>query len=207
MFFDIYWIFFDLGSTLVDERQACRRRIEAAIEDTGISYEQFCQTMLRFYRQNKKGDQEAFAFYGLPKPEWPSREERLYPEAVSCLHRLKRCYRLGIIANQLPGVFNRLEQWGILRYFSVIVTSDGLGAAKPDLQIFRAALQQAGCPAHRCVMIGDRLDNDIAPAKSLGMKTVWVRQGFAAYSTPRNASEQADAVVDGIEQVADLFEV
>ena len=27
-------------------------------------------------------------------------------------------------------------------------------------------------------MVGDRLDNDIAPAKKLGMKTVWVRQGY-----------------------------
>ncbi|MBQ2455535.1 MAG: HAD hydrolase-like protein [Eubacterium sp.] len=24
-------------------------------------------------------------------------------------------------------------------------------------------------------MVGDRLDNDIVPAKKLGMKTVWVR--------------------------------
>ena len=27
-------------------------------------------------------------------------------------------------------------------------------------------------------MIGDRIDNDIAPAKSLGMNTVWIRQGY-----------------------------
>ena len=35
----------------------------------------------------------------------------------------------------------------------------------------------AGCQAENAVMIGDRLDNDIAPAKKLGMKTVWIRQG------------------------------
>lgn len=163
--------------------------------------------MLRFYLQGKRGDQAAFAFYGLPKPEWPSREERLYPEAVPCLQRLKQCYKLGIIANQLPGVSHRLEQWGILRYFSVIVTSSELGAAKPDLQIFRAALQQAGCLPHLCVMVGDRLDNDIAPAKKLGFKTIWVKQGFCAYSAPNNPWEEADAVVDSVEQVAALFGV
>ena len=28
-------------------------------------------------------------------------------------------------------------------------------------------------------MVGDRLDNDIIPAKAIGMKTVWVKNGLA----------------------------
>ncbi len=38
-------------------------------------------------------------------------------------------------------------------------------------------------------MIGDRLDNDILPAKRLGMRTVWVRQGWggAAEAVPEEA--------------------
>lgn len=207
MFSDIRWIFFDLGSTLIDEQQAYRCRIEKAIEGSSISYSQFYETMLNFYRQNKKGDQEAFAFYGLTKPEWPSQEERLYPEATDCLQRLKQCYKLGIIANQPPKTRQRLEQWGILQDFSLIITSDEQGVTKPDLQIFQRALQQADCSPNCCVMVGDRLDNDIAPAKKLGFKTIWVKQGFCAYSVPTNPWEQADAVVDSIEQAAALFGV
>ena len=30
-------------------------------------------------------------------------------------------------------------------------------------------------------MVGDRLDNDIIPAKALGMKTVWIKNGLAKY--------------------------
>lgn len=39
------------------------------------------------------------------------------------------------------------------------------------------------------VMIGDRLDNDISPAKRLGMQTIWIRQGFEAKRGPRKIYE------------------
>lgn len=113
MFSDILWIFFDMGSTLVDEQQAFRHRVKEAIAGTEIGEEQFYQTMISYYQQNKKGDKEAFDFYNLAKPEWHSEDEVLYAGVKECLNRLKGRYRLGIIANQLPGACNRLEQWGI----------------------------------------------------------------------------------------------
>lgn len=36
----------------------------------------------------------------------------------------------------------------------------------------------AKCKPENAVMIGDRIDNDIVPAKQLGMKTIWIKQGF-----------------------------
>ena len=54
-------------------------------------------------------------------------------------------------------------------------------------------------------MIGDRLDNDVAPAKQLGMKTVWVRQGFAKYKKVNNESENPTATVESVSEVLDLF--
>lgn len=94
-----------------------------------------------------------------------------------------------------------------MQEFSLIVTSDQEGIAKPDPRIFETALQRANCPVERCVMIGDRLDNDIVPAKKLGFKTVWIKQGLSIYTSPTSQWEQADAVVDRIEQIAALFGV
>lgn len=39
---------------------------------------------------------------------------------------------------------------------------------KPDPKLFTIACAQAGCAPEDAVMIGDRLDNDIAPAKAIG---------------------------------------
>lgn len=79
----IKWLFFDIGSTLVDESRAYDRRIRETIAGSGVSYEQFYEEMLRFYRQNKKGDLEAAKQFGLTVAPWHSEEEVLYPDAVS----------------------------------------------------------------------------------------------------------------------------
>ena len=54
-------------------------------------------------------------------------------------------------------------------------------------------------------MIGDRLDNDIAPAKKLGMKTVWVRQGFAVHQNICDNSQKPDYIIESIENILDIF--
>jgi len=49
-----------------------------------------------------------------------------------------------------------------------------LGTSKPGVEIYRRALEATGCPAERAIMIGDTYENDIAPARELGMKSVWL---------------------------------
>ena len=78
------------------------------------------------------------------------------------------------------------------------------GCAKPDLRIFTMALDKAGCEPSEAVMVGDRLDNDIIPAKKLGMKTVWVRQGYAIYQSIDDESKRPDYIVDSIDELIGL---
>ncbi len=201
----IKWLFFDIGSTLVDERGAYRHRIEEIVSGTDISYEAFYDTMLGFYRQNKKGDLEAVKQYGLSLPKWHGEDELLYPEAKSCLQRLHRSYKIGIIANQRSGTRERLQAFGILSDVDLVIASAEEGLAKPDPAIFRFALQRAGCPPEQSVMIGDRLDNDIAPAKKLGMKTIWVKQGFSGLGAPQGELETPDASAADLDEVCRII--
>ena len=39
-------------------------------------------------------------------------------------------------------------------------------------------------------MVGDRLDNDIVPANKIGMKTVWIKQGFGGLAMPESDDER-----------------
>ena len=56
------------------------------------------------------------------------------------------------------------------------------------------AFDMAGCRAEDTVMVGDRLDNDILPAKAVGMKTIWIRKGLSVYQT----SDAADCMIDNL---------
>ncbi|MBS0541888.1 MAG: HAD hydrolase-like protein [Proteobacteria bacterium] len=65
----------------------------------------------------------------------------------------------------------------------------GLFVAEPDL------LPEA------CVLIGDRLDKDIAPAKARGMATIQFRSGRWRRQRPRSAAEMPDAVVTDVPEL------
>lgn len=79
------------------------------------------------------------------------------------------------------------------------------GVSKPDPEIFLRALTHAGCSTANAVMIGDRADNDIAPAKALGMRTVLIRQGYAGYHIVHNAGEEPDHTVDSLTELLEIF--
>lgn len=197
----IRWIFFDMGSTLIDESLAMEHRIREVIEGTDITYEQFTEKKVFFAKQNKPADLETIRFFGLTKTPWHKEDERLYPDAEECLSRLHRHYKIGIIANQSYGSKERLRRFGILEYIDLIVASAEEGVAKPDRRIFERALERAGCKPEEAVMVGDRLDNDIVPANGIGMFTVWIRQGNWKDACPREESEQPDRVVDSLREL------
>lgn len=199
-------VFFDIGSTLVDETECYNHRIREVIAGTDITYEQFVEKIIFFQKQNIKGDLEAIKFFGLKKTPWHREDERLYPETEEILRYLHdKGYFIGVIANQGLGTEKRLDNWGIRKYFDSVTASAEEGVAKPDLEIFRRALNKAGCSAGNSVMIGDRLDNDIAPANSLGMKTVWIKQGFAVHSFPTCSEEQPDHTILSLSELKNIL--
>lgn len=203
----IKWLFFDIGSTLVDESKCCEYRCNEIINSNGIHADEFYNKVLEFAKENQFPIKAAAKYYGFEIPKWPKELERLYPETEKILELLSNKFRLGIIANQSAGTKERIDNWGIGKYFDVVTASAEAGCAKPDLKIFHIALEEANCNPENAVMIGDRLDNDIAPAKKLGMKTVWVRQDFAKYRSVHNDSEKPDFIVDSIVELANIFSI
>lgn len=189
------WLFFDVGSTLVNENKAYEARIKTAITGKDISYQEFYDKMLSHFRKNKKGDLEALSFYGLERSAWRTDLETLYPQTKEILEQLGQEYKLGIIANQLPGLEQRLKDFGILDYFSSIFSSAEFGLA----------LQKTNCLPQQAIMIGDRLDNDIIPAKRIGMKTIWIKQGFSRLAQAKNLEERADWTVEKLIDVLPIL--
>ena len=198
------WLFFDIGSTLINEEKAYQDRIEQAIAETNITYDTFYQRMLVLFQEGLKGDLIALQEYSLERPKWKSELEILYPDAKIVLETLHNRYKIGVIANQLPNLEKRLENFGIRQWIDLIISSADCGFSKPSSKIFQLALQQASCSASSATMIGDRLDNDIAPAKALGMKTIWIKQGFSAYSPIQSPSEEPDFTVN---YLSDLLKI
>lgn len=201
----IKWIFFDMGSTLIDECKVYEMINRKIAADAGVSYEYVCEKSLEFYKQNKKGDLEVSKKHGVERAKWDPELEILYDDTVAVLEALKSKYKLGIIANQMYGSEKRLENFGIRKYFDVIVASAEEGVEKPDRRIFQIALERAGIEASEAVMVGDRIDNDIVPAKKMGMKTIWVKQGNGRFWKISGDEEKADLEAESLSDIVDML--
>ena len=202
---NIEWIFFDVGSTLMNEEKAYLHRLHDVANAVNEPYEKIYDLAINFYKDNRKGDLEVMQLYGLPKLKWYQEDEELYDDTVYVLERLSEKYKIGVIANQSLGTAERLEQKAILKYIDLVIASAEEGVSKPDRRIFDIALSRAHCKPENAVMIGDRVDNDIVPGKRIGMKTIWIKQGFGKYWSISNQEEQADYEVDNLTDLLELL--
>ncbi len=106
----------------------------------------------------------------------PNKMFRPYPEASRVLSELSLRHNLGVIANQHRKVRQHLEKtWDLAKYFKFMILSEEVGFKKPDREIFLLALDKARIDdPSEAWMIGDRVDTDVGPSRSLGMKAVRV---------------------------------
>jgi HAD superfamily hydrolase (TIGR01509 family) len=209
---NVKWIFFDMGSTLIDETESYKgwfRNASAAIGGK-LSPEEIERGYLEGLRRYAPTIAGQLKPYGYARDTavhlYPNELIKAYPQAKPLLERLSKTYKLGVVANQAAGADGRLERFGLLQYFDFVIASADVGLFKPDPRIFRLALEKAGCEPHQAVMVGDRPDNDICPAKRLGLRTIRVRQGPAACQEPRSPEYEADVTVDTLDGIYTVLE-
>jgi len=192
------WIFFDVGNVILNDdptlAQAYRFLYQSLIEkDFQIT---FNELMEKRYNIMKSMEIEQtgpyFQILGeqlLGKDDWievfakmaaeifPRWKELnpLIPGIPDVINKLKENYRLGIIANQPSEAIEILKGHNLWDHFEVAGISSEVGYHKPDPDFFTWALKEAGCQAEEALMIGDRIDNDIIPAKRIGFKTIWLK--------------------------------
>ena len=90
------------------------------------------------------------------------------------LERLSRRFRLGVVSNFYGNLERILIGAGIGGLLGAAIDSTVVGVSKPAPEIFRFATGALDVAAEQCLMVGDSLANDIAPARALGLRTAWL---------------------------------
>ncbi len=195
-------IFFDVGGTLLTERLDPARAITAALVRLGVQapaeafaaalgalahayrstiyvpaspageralWRTLSTTCLRRLPGGAAAEQvEALATALTDYPAWYAP----MPGMADLLTELAAAgCRLGVISNWPPSLPRLLEHHG-LGPFEVIACSGPLRTAKPDPEIFRWALAQAGIPADRAWYVGNEPDIDCLTAQALGIRAI-----------------------------------
>jgi len=178
-------VVFDVGETLVDEGRLWdgwadhlgvpRHEFRSALEDVIAKGQHHHRVFDRFRPQGfdieaarrdraGRGDSDLFG------------ASDLYADAVPCLATLRELgFRIGIAANQPAAAETALRTAGLDADF--FATSAVWGVAKPSPAFFLKVIEAAGAPAGVIAYVGDRLDNDVLPARDAGMTAVFLERG------------------------------
>lgn len=101
----------------------------------------------------------------------------VYPDVVPSLQRWQeQGIELGVISNFDSRLYAVLDALELRSWFSSITISSTVGAAKPDPQIFAAALAKHRIPAEKAWHIGDSLKEDYRGAKAAGIRAFLLKR-------------------------------
>ena len=165
----------------------------------------------RVMMQNQDADitnQQAFDadfFKGLGHPESEVRPvlEAFYEDDFSALKRytqprpearplvqslFDQGYDVVIATNPLfprRAIEHRLDWAGVSDFdFKLITTYENSHFSKPNPRYYQEILDEIGCRPQDAVMVGDDLQNDIAPALHVGLQAYWIRDGVSDDFSP-----------------------
>jgi FMN phosphatase YigB (HAD superfamily) len=203
-------VVFDAGETLFDETriwQAWARRLGVtpltmaaalgATIEAGIHH----RKAFELIRPGFDYDGEVAAFHA--DGEGRLRTDDLYPDALPTIEALKNeGFLLGVVGNQPSGATNCLADAGIK--LDLLTTSSELGLEKPDPMFFSAIVRALGCQPAQVAYVGDRIDNDVLPARQAGLVAIHLRRGpWAAIQAPKEAPVQQS--IESLKELPDLL--
>jgi len=123
--------------------------------------------------------------------------------SLPLLESFARWLKIGVVSNFYGNLDRVIADANLARPITVIADSGRLGFYKPDPRIFAAALAQLGVQPRDAVMVGDSIGKDCAPARAMGMATVWLRH--PEFSGREAApSDPADFTIGSLEGLRDF---
>jgi HAD superfamily hydrolase (TIGR01509 family) len=161
-------VVFDVGETLVDET----RMWERAADVTGVP---------RFTLMGVLGGLAArgehhtrvWEILGVEQPASTWELDDFYADALPCIARLREAgYRVAASGNTPAFV-----EAGLRRHLDRVASSASWGVDKPSPEFFARVVELAGVEAGKIAYVGDRVDNDVAPALAAGLVAVHIRRG------------------------------
>lgn len=188
-------IVFDLWRTLAHEDLEGKHSTSIMLESMklGFSREKFIE-LFENSTQTKKWDKKTDAYANLCKHigltqdkknimlikkirDLAEKKIKPYSHTISMLKQIKKKgYKIGLLSNSTVFAVAQVKKnTKILEYIDYPLFSFNVGTVKPDLKFFRKILEISGCTPKEAIMIGDKKDADITPAKKIGMHTILYR--------------------------------
>lgn len=99
----------------------------------------------------------------------------LFDDVLPTLKTLKeQKLILGLLTNANKNIISIHRELGLEPYLNFVVTSQEVGADKPEPPIFLSAMEQAGVKASEAIHVGDQYKLDVVGARGVGIKPILI---------------------------------
>ncbi len=197
-------IIFDLDGTLYADPQVLQKFAEAAYnlfaEVRKIPVEK-AEEIIEERRGQMKEEKGFTVPYtitlktlGIPTERWHEANIKYFnpgdylkqdARLKTTLQNLRENYKLAILTNNNEIQTQRiLRALGIEKLFTHVFNYNSFKIIKPDPEVYKRAVEKMEVSFQECLVIGDRLEVDLAPAKELGMKVLEVKGPEDLYNLP-----------------------
>jgi FMN phosphatase YigB (HAD superfamily) len=218
-------VLLDAGGVILDESEHERVRMDIAVDvlrdvspgysrssleaDLDEAIEVFCPRILAYVIWKRvKPDLVLFErLLNTFRTEWAKARPplKVMPGFKTELEKISGRFEVGIAGQYGGDLLELLEREALLDHFAYRFTQDDFDITKPDPRYLERIARACGVEASECIMVGDRIDNDIIPARQVGMKTVLVRGGLHRKQIPRIPGEVPHEEIIGIAGLADAI--
>ena len=130
-----------------------------------------------------------------------SKRSFLYPNVFNTLKELKSKFKIALCTNKKQFITEKiLMDFKIKDFFDCVLGSNSKIKLKPDTEMLEYCLNECHVTPEQAIMIGDS-SNDIIPAKTLGMKSIYVTYGYGKIEK----SIKPDFVIDCFNDVLKII--
>ena len=132
---------------------------------------------------------------------------RLPGETVTALSQVRTDgWRIVVLTNGLPRVQRaKVSALGLGAFVDAVVyAEEHAPGGKPARAAFRAALASLSLPANRCICVGDDAACDIAGARAMGIRTVWITPGLWTWGSGLEGTRDSGIADAQIASIGDL---
>jgi putative hydrolase of the HAD superfamily len=210
-------LFFDLDNTLYPHRLGVVTRIDDRINEylerrLGVPSAEVDALRRRFWAEHGTTLRGLTAHHAIDADDYLA-----YIHDIEIEDLLQPDLELRALLARLPGrkvVFSNaartharrvLDRLGLADAFETVIALEDLGyVPKPDAEAFRIALTHAETDGKGCALIDD-LTNNLAAAKRLGMRTIWVAEHHDGSPLDAALDSTIDHVIGRVHEIEGIL--
>jgi HAD superfamily hydrolase (TIGR01549 family) len=203
-------VWFDVGEVLINETReygtwadwlGIPRHTFSAMFGAVIARGEDYRQVFKYFRPDFDLDAQRQARFDAGLGEYLNAND-LYPDVRPCLQTLQDAgYFVGIAGNQTTRIGQFLRELNLP--CDLLTTSDDWGVTKPDVAFFSKLIAVSGHQPHEIAYVGDRLDNDLQPATTAGLHTIFIKRGPWGYITYQHGA--ASLEIDSLTELPDAL--